>query len=481
MLSDYSSDSAIQRPQAAIIMAAGQGTRMKSRRSKILHEIAGHSLIYHVVRCALDVGMQKIVLVLGYQSEQIKAHIDQYFPDAPITCVIQEQQLGTAHAVLCAQPALLDFQGDLWILSGDVPTLNPSIFQQMQKECAQAQVAVAGMHLEDPKSYGRLLTDEQGLYAIREAKDCQADELLVQDVNAGFYRVDSEILFTALKQCKTDNAQGEYYLTDLVSYARAHEISIAHCIFQAQLAQALEGVNDRIDLALAEKRIQKRLVHQAMRNGVTFLDPQRVYLHTNVIIESDVTIEADVMLLGNTKIAQGVYIEQGSRIQDSTIDTDTRVHAYSHIQEAHIGSKCMIGPFARLRTGTYLAEEVKIGNFVETKKASLGRGSKASHLTYLGDAEIGSKVNIGAGTITCNYDGYQKHQTKIEDYAFIGSNTSMVAPVHIGKGALIAAGSSITQDVSPDALALARASQTEKSQWAARFHQSHTDLKSPKN
>ena len=462
--------------QTAIILAAGQGTRMKSSRSKIIHQVAGLPIIVRVIQTALKAGVDDIILVLGHQAEAIKEVVLEFFPDTPIEFALQAEQLGTAHAVMCAEPHFKSSKEStasnlIWILSGDLPTLDLHTFKRMQNEGGDASLKVAGMRLQDPKAYGRFLTDPEGLYAIREARDCNEDELKIKDVNAGIYLVDSTLLFEGLRTVKTDNAQGEYYLTDLVEYARAQNQEAQAIIFEGKEAFALEGVNDRIDLAKAENRIQERLRREALLNGVTLIDPQRVILHENVQFEGDVVIEPDVMILGNSVIGKDVVIEQGCRIESSVIEHGAHLHAYSHLRLSHVGSDSHVGPFARLREKTRLDSKVKIGNFVETKKTHFHEGAKASHLSYLGDAEIGAKANIGAGTITCNYDGYFKHKTQIGAGAFIGSDTQLVAPVSIGEGAFVAAGSTITQDVDEHALVLSRSPQVQKSNWAQGYHE----------
>lgn len=489
------------RPQAAIIMAAGRGTRMRSQLSKILHPVAGIPIIERVVRVALKAGLHKIVVVLGHQSEEIQSHLQAQFPDQDLCWAIQEEQLGTAHAVQCAEEALNGFTGDLWILSGDVPTLDCATFEALQHTGGSAPLVVAGMRLEEPKSYGRLLSDSQGLFAIREARDCSSQELMVKEVNAGFYRVDCQLLFEGLRSLKSDNAQGEYYLTDLIAYTRTQmELAsaqhwIACHIFEGEKAKALEGVNDRADLAQAEARAQSLLVERFMQEGVTFINPRQVTLHEDLVIAEDTVIEPGVMLLGKTKIAAGCYLESGARLESteigegtrigqgsiliqSRVEANTKILPYCHLQSAHIGTEVNLGPFARLREGTILESGCKIGNFVETKKAHFAPGSKASHLSYLGDVHVGAKANIGAGTITCNYDGYHKYQTQIGAGAFIGSDTQLVAPVSIGEGAFVAAGSTVTRDVSAHALVLTRTEQTERPEWAQRFHQAKCAQKS---
>ena len=458
-------------PSAAIIMAAGKGTRMRSSRSKVLHEVAGLPMIARVISATLAAGITRIVVVIGHQSEAVQTCVQERFPEADIRWALQAEQKGTAHAVMCAEDALSDFKGQVWILSGDVPTLRSDLLLNINQDYVQESLVVTGIRLSDPKAYGRLLKDAQGgLYAIREAKDCNPQELNVNEVNAGLYRVDSKLLFAGLKTIQTNNAQGEYYLTDLVDFAYRQKVNIACPILEGKQAEQLEGVNDRIDLAKAEARAQSHLAQELMRAGVTILKPQSLRLGETVIVEEDVVIEEDVTLIGQSKVGSNVVIERGSWIKNCVIEEGTIIKAYSHLEGAHVGPKAQVGPFARLREGSILEANVKVGNFVETKKTRLAEGAKASHLSYLGDAEIGPKANIGAGTITCNYDGYQKHQTEIGAGAFIGSDSQLVAPVKIGEGAFIAAGTTVCADVPAHALALTRPNTTHKEAWASEFH-----------
>ncbi len=484
--------------QAAIIMAAGKGTRMRSRTNKVLHEVAGVPMIERVTRAALAAGVRRVVVVLGHQSEEVQEHLRRVFVDGEgvnITWALQEEQLGTAHAVQCALPALEGFEGRVWILSGDTPLVHAGLLERLNSSCPRAALAVAGMRLNEPSSYGRLLTDARGLYAIREARDCAPHELAVRDVNAGLYRVEASLLRAGLATLKRENAQGEYYLTDLVSYARAlqgeapeggGELVGCH-VFEGAEVEALEGVNDRVDLARAEASAQRLLALAAMRGGATLLRPETVRLSAHAALGEDSLVEEDVTLVGRVEVGRGARLGRGCRVEDSavgegavvgqgailkgvTLAAGAVVHPYSHLEGAEVGERAEVGPFARLREGTRLSARVKIGNFVETKKASFGEGAKASHLSYLGDAEVGARANVGAGTITCNYDGYRKHKTHIGEGAFIGSDTQLVAPVSVGDGAFVAAGSTVTRDVPADALALSRAPQVEREGWAARFH-----------
>ena len=465
------------RLQAAVMMAAGKGTRMRSKVSKVLHRVAGETVIARAVSAALQAGISSIVVVIGHQAEDVKSALTSRFPEADLRWAIQEEQRGTAHAVMCAEEALGAFKGDVWILSGDVPTLSKELLEALNSAHSNADLIVTGMRLDEPKSYGRLLRDDQGLYAIREARDCTPEQLKINEVNAGLYRVDAGLLFAGLKTIKTDNAQGEYYLTDLVGYAKSIEAHIACPILEGEDAEQLEGVNDRLDLARAEARAQRKLAEEAMRTGVSLLRPESIHLEEGVTFGEDILIEEGVSLMGETHIADDVLIERGCYIRDCVIEAGARIKAYSHLEGAHVGEHAEVGPFARLREGALLKTKVKVGNFVEIKNTMLEEGAKASHLSYLGDAHIGSRANIGAGTITCNYDGYRKHRTEIGANAFIGSDTQLVAPVTVGEGAFVAAGTTVTQDVPPHALSLTRAETTHREGWAAHFHAREVERK----
>ena len=456
-----------RRKKAVIIMAAGQGTRMKSKTSKLLHCVAGKALIYYPIELATELGAEKIVLVLGHQRTAIEAYARAAFPEAPIECVVQEQQLGTAHAVLCAQEALKGFEGDVVILSGDVPCLRSELLAELDTLKSHTKVGLITMRLSGPNRYGRLLRDSnQQALAIVEFADCSDTEKTIEELNSGIYQVDSGFLFTQLANVGSDNAQGEFYLTDLIALAVKDSSPAAVLCLDLERSLWAVGVNNRVDLSTAEAQVQTRLRTQHMLGGVTMLTPDRVYLETLVEIGVETVLAPDVTLKGATRIGQHCSIGQGSIIIDSVIEDNTIIKPYSHIENAHVGEACVVGPFARLREGTELESAVKIGNFVETKKAHFGAGAKASHLSYLGDAEIGAEANIGAGTITCNYDGYKKSKTVIGARAFIGSDTQLVAPVTVGPGAIVGAGTTVTGDVPEDALAVSRIQQTHVANWA---------------
>jgi bifunctional UDP-N-acetylglucosamine pyrophosphorylase/glucosamine-1-phosphate N-acetyltransferase len=456
---------------ACVIMAAGKGTRMKSNVSKLLHQVAGKAIIDYTIDLAIEMKLDKIVLVLGHQREEIQAHLQHQYPDLSFDFAYQHEQLGTAHAVSCAEPFLKDFDGNVWILSGDVPALTSEILKSFEASLdPKTIVAVAGMYLEDPKSYGRLLFDDQNqLYAIREAKDCTAEQSLTKTVNAGLYRADAKVLFEALRSFDRKNAQGEYYLTDLVEYASQRKIPTQAWVCKGEWAASLEGVNDRYDLWLAQQRITSRINKKAMLSGVTLAQPDQTYIEASVKFGQDIKIESSVSLIGHCQIGSHVLIEQGCRLEDTIVEDGAVVHAYTVAVKSKIGAKSQIGPFARLREGTVLEENVKIGNFVETKKVHMQKGAKASHLSYLGDAKIGTGTNIGAGVITCNYDGFDKFHTEIGNDVFVGSDCQLVAPVKIADGAIIAAGTTVTKEVPANALTLSRSPQLNKEEWAIQF------------
>lgn len=456
------------RSKAAVVMAAGMGTRMKSSLAKVLHPVAGRPMIHYPVRSALELGAERVVLILGHQREEVEAYLAEAFPGAPIATALQAEQLGTAHAVLCAREALADFDGDVFILSGDVPTFPTALIRRLDEVAGDATVGFVSMVLDDPKAYGRVVRTDGRATAIVEARDADAETLAINEVNAGIYRADARFLFETLSGVGSDNAQGEYYLTDLVEAAAESGRGVEVMALRGAEAESANGVNDRVDLASAEARMQRTLREDLMRAGVTLIDPTRVTLHDGVEVGNDTVIEPGVTLLAGARIGSGCVLEQGVRLADTTVGDGTRILAYSIAERADIGANCSIGPFARLREGTALDAGVKIGNFVETKKTHMGEGAKASHLSYLGDAEIGPGANVGAGTITCNYDGKHKHRTEIGAGAFIGSDTQLVAPVKVGDGAYVGAGTTVTGDVPADSLALSRAPQKTIEGWAAR-------------
>lgn len=455
-----------RKAHAAVVLAAGKGTRMKSTLSKVLHEANGRPLAWYPIRRALDLGCAPIAVVVGHQGDEVRERLESLFPGAPLRFVVQEEQLGTGHAVRCAKEALRDHRGRVLILYGDVPLLTAPTLDRLMAAGRQRTLAFLSMKPADPTGYGRVIRDDSGsVRAIVEQKDGTPEELAVGECNAGLYDVDSDFLWRELDLVKSDNAQGEIYLTDLVGAAWA----------KGEAAEAVtapvdevSGVNDKAELAAAAKELRRRLALAHMRAGVGMVDPDTVYIDDDVTIAPDVILEPNVRLGRGTTVGAGATIGQGSVILGSRVGEGVTVKPYSVFEDAVVGDRAIVGPFARLRPGTELAPEVHIGNFVETKKTKMGRGSKANHLTYLGDAVIGERCNVGAGTITCNYDGVNKLVTELGDGVFIGSDTQLVAPVRVGDGAYVGAGTTVTGDVPAGALAISRAPQVVKEGWTER-------------
>jgi bifunctional UDP-N-acetylglucosamine pyrophosphorylase/glucosamine-1-phosphate N-acetyltransferase len=438
----------ISRPFAAVILAAGQGTRMKSAVPKVLHPVASMPMIEHVLAALRPLEPARMILVvapgMAAQMPEMRG----------VTYVVQPEPRGTGDAVAAAQTALADFAGDVLVLYGDTPLVTASTLETLLTARDTADVVVAGMRLADPAGYGRLIAAPDGtLEAIVEARDCDAAERAINFLNGGPMVVAAERLFALLGAVDRNNAQNEYYLPSIVAIARQRGLV---CRAVEVPADDMAGVNDRADLAHVEALMQQRLRLAAMRSGVTMLAPETVFLAADTRIGPDSSIGPHVLF------GPGV-----------TIGRNVEILGFSHIAGATVGDGARIGPFARLRPGAELAEDVHVGNFVEVKNTRLGRGVKANHLAYLGDATVGTGTNIGAGTITCNYDGVDKHRTEIGADVFIGTNSSLVAPVRIADGAIVAAGSTITEDVPADALALGRARQATKPGGAAAWRKQH--------
>ncbi|MDQ0393032.1 bifunctional UDP-N-acetylglucosamine diphosphorylase/glucosamine-1-phosphate N-acetyltransferase GlmU [Labrys monachus] len=435
------------RPTLAVILAAGEGTRMKSARPKVLHEIAGRSMLGHVLASVTEAGIDEIAVVIGPGREDVAIAARKAAPG----CLVftQAERRGTGHAVLAAREALVDGK-DIIVLYADTPLVQPDSIRRL-KEALQrgADVAVLGFHAADPTGYGRLVVEDGALTAIVEEKDASPAQKAVDFCNGGLMALRGEEGLSILDTIGNDNAPGEFYLTEAVVIARDRGLrAVAETIDEEEV----HGVNDRAQLAAAEAIMQGRLRRAAMKAGVTLIAPETVFLSHDTRIGSDVVVEP------NCWFGPGVAIEAGAVI-----------HGFSHIEGATIAAGASVGPFARLRPGTELGEDVKVGNFVEVKAALVERGAKISHLSYIGDARVGAEANIGAGTITCNYDGFLKHVTTIGAGVFVGSNSALVAPVTIGDNANIGAGSVITRDVAPDALAIARGRQTEVAGWAKAY------------
>jgi bifunctional UDP-N-acetylglucosamine pyrophosphorylase/glucosamine-1-phosphate N-acetyltransferase len=439
----------MSRPLLSVILAAGKGTRMRSDLPKVLHRIAGRSMLGHVLALARSVGDSKLAVVVGPGMENVRHEALAGAPDA--TVVVQENQLGTADAVLAARDAIASHNGDLVVLFADTPLIQPETVQKLIGELDKgAQLAVLGFEARDPGSYGRLITGADGtLSAIREAKDASPAELAIRLCNSGVMAFRLEAPLDVLGKIGNANAKGEFYLTDAVEIVRSSGGRAAIVVCEED---EVLGVNARTELAQAEAIWQRRARARAMADGVTMIAPDTVWL------SFDTTLGRDVILEPNVFFGPGVTVDQGAEIK-----------ANSHIEGARIGAGARIGPFARLRPGADLGRNVHIGNFVEVKNVVLGDEAKANHLSYLGDGSVGAKANIGAGTIFCNYDGFFKHKTEIGEGAFVGSNSALVAPLKIGAGAYIGSGSVITKDVAPGALALERSEQDERPGWAEKF------------
>jgi bifunctional UDP-N-acetylglucosamine pyrophosphorylase/glucosamine-1-phosphate N-acetyltransferase len=450
-----------------IILAAGLGTRMKSATIKILHRAAGRPIIDYVLDLAADLSPNPPVMVVGHQRDAVQKAVG-----ARARFAVQEQQHGTGHAVLQAaselEPAGVANKRML-ILSGDVPLTRPETLQRLlgEHERSGNALTLLTMKLPEPGMYGRILRDADGTVTrIVEAKDASDDEKRIDEVNAGIYVFDGAHLFDNLRNLSPDNAQKEYYLTDLLKVIRdgGHRVG---AVIADDPVEAL-GVNSRADLAQVENEIQRRVVAKLMADGVTFRNPSTVVIDSTVTIGADTVIYPFVTIEGTTRIGQDCVVEPGVHLINVTVGNNVHLKTGTVAEDAIIEDEASVGPYAHLRPGTQLGRHVKVGNFVETKKAVFGEGAKASHLSYIGDAEIGADVNIGAGTITCNYDGKNKNKTIIEDGAFIGSDSQLVAPIRIGRGAYVGAGSTITKDVPADALALSRTPQRVIEGWARR-------------
>jgi bifunctional UDP-N-acetylglucosamine pyrophosphorylase / glucosamine-1-phosphate N-acetyltransferase len=457
-----------RREVLALVLAAGLGKRMQSKWSKLLHPLAGRPMVRHVVEATKGAGVARAVVVVGNQADEVRRAIGDH--DKRIAFAFQKEQLGTGHAVLCAERQLQGHEGDVLILNGDLPALRPETLKALVAfhRAHRAPLTLLTTVLTDPRGYGRVIRNYGGDVArIVEEADATPEERATQEINCGIYCADSAALFRPLRRATRDNAQGEIYLTDLVAILR-HEGQPVAAYRHADTIEVL-GVNDRRELAAAARSLYVRKAETLMTEGVTIIDPASTYIDAEVTIGRDAVIEPCVMIQGDSRIGSDVRIGLGSRLVDTVVGDGSEILPYCVITQARLARGCRVGPFAHLRPETTLDEGARVGNFVETKKTRLGRGSKANHLSYLGDAEIGRDVNIGAGTITCNYDGVDKHRTVIEDEVFVGSDSTLVAPVRLRRGSFVGAGSTITKDVPTQALALSRARQENKEGWVRRF------------
>lgn len=442
-----------------IILAAGQGTRMKSDLPKVLQPLAGRPLLAHVLGRALGLGAHATHVVYGHGGDAVPAA----FPDADVNWVLQSERLGTGHAVAQAMPGI---PGDatVLVLYGDVPLIEAATLKPLVDKARTGRLAVLGVRLDDPAGYGRLVRDAAGrVVRIVEEKDATDSELSVREVNTGILAAPAEKLRGWLSGLSSENAQGEYYLTDVVAMAVADGVTV-EAMLAPTVAEVL-GINDREQLAALETTLRRRVTSALMARGVTLVDPARVDVRGRIDCGRDVHIDINAIFEGVVELGDRVSIGPNALIRNSRLGAGCKVLANTIIEDADIGPDCELGPFARLRPGTELARGVKVGNFVEVKNSRLGEGSKVNHLSYVGDAEIGTRVNVGAGTITCNYDGANKHRTVIGDDAFIGSNTALVAPVEIGAGATIGAGSTVSKDAPAGELTVARGKQATVRGW----------------
>ncbi|OIS63655.1 bifunctional N-acetylglucosamine-1-phosphate uridyltransferase/glucosamine-1-phosphate acetyltransferase [Bacillus subtilis] len=449
----------------AVVLAAGQGTRMKSKLYKVLHPVCGKPMVEHVVDEALKLSLSKLVTIVGHGAEEVKKQLGDKSEYA-----LQAEQLGTAHAVKQAQPFLADEKGVTIVICGDTPLLTAETMEEMLKEHTQreAKATILTAIAEDPTGYGRIIRSQNGaVQKIVEHKDASEEERLVTEINTGTYCFDNEALFRAIDQVSNDNAQGEYYLPDVIEILKNKGETVA--AYQTGNFQETLGVNDRVALSQAEQFMKERINKRHMQNGVTLIDPMNTYISPDAVIGSDTVIYPGTVIKGEVQIGEDTIIGPHTEIMNSSIGSRT-VIKQSVVNHSKVGNDVNIGPFAHIRPDSVIGNEVKIGNFVEIKKTQFGDRSKASHLSYVGDAEVGTDVNLGCGSITVNYDGKNKYLTKIEDGAFIGCNSNLVAPVTVGEGAYVAAGSTVTEDVPGKALAIARARQVNKDDYVKNIH-----------
>ena len=443
---------------SVVILAAGKGTRMYSDLPKVLHQLAGKAMVQHVIDAARQVGARHVHLVYGHGGELLKKTLH----DEALNWVLQAEQLGTGHAMQQAAPQFADDE-DILMLYGDVPLIGVETLQRLCAAKPQGGIGLLTVSLDDPTGYGRITREGGKVSGIVEHKDASDEQRLIKEINTGILVANGADLKRWLAKLNNDNAQGEYYITDIIgmAYQEGRDIVAVH---PARLSE-VEGVNNRLQLARLERVYQSEQAEKLLLAGMMLRDPARFDLRGTLAHGRDVEIDVNVVIEGDVKLGHRVKIGAGCVIKNSVIGDDCEISPYTVVEEARLEAACTIGPFARLRPGAELAEGAHVGNFVEMKKARLGKGSKAGHLTYLGDAEIGANVNIGAGTITCNYDGANKHKTVIGDDVFVGSDTQLVAPVSVARGATIGAGTTVTRDIAEDELVISRVKQTHIQGW----------------
>lgn len=448
----------------AIILAAGKGTRMKSKLYKVLHPVCGKPMVEHIMNRVTETKPNEIITIVGHGAELVKNQLGERSQYA-----LQAEQLGTGHAVLQAEPFLKGKKGTTLVISGDTPlltseTLN-NLFEYHQGKNASATILTA--KADDPTGYGRVVRDHVGIVEkIVEQKDATLEEARIQEINTGTYCFDNELLFDALSQLDTDNAQGEYYLTDIIEILKKDGKNVAAYLTE-DFDESL-GVNDRVALAKANELMRARINHQHMVNGVSFIDPKATYIDDGVVIGAETVIEPGVYLKGNTVIGENCLITANSQITDSIVEDDVVVKT-SVVEESILRKGSDVGPYAHLRPKADIGEKAHVGNFVEVKKATIGEGTKVGHLTYVGDAILGKDINVGCGVVFVNYDGKNKHQTTVGDHSFVGSSVNLIGPVNVAPNSLIAAGSTITKDIPEGAMGIARARQENKADFAKKF------------
>jgi bifunctional UDP-N-acetylglucosamine pyrophosphorylase / glucosamine-1-phosphate N-acetyltransferase len=447
-----------------VILAAGQGTRMKSNLPKVLHPISGRPMIERVLDTANTVAPATVTVIVGHKADVVRDRLGT----TNVHFALQEPQLGTAHALQQAEPLLADRSGALVLLSGDVPLLSPNTLQRLLEthRGSGAAATVVTATVDRPYGYGRIVRTRGRIARIVEERDASPTQRQIKEINSGIYAFDLAPLFDSLRSIAAQNAQGEFYLTDLIAIYRRRKLPVE--TFLVENAQEIRGINSRSELAEVSRLVRQKKNEELMAAGVTLIDPATTYVDPEAEVAADTVLHPGVVIEGRTRIGSACEIQAYVRISDSEIGDRVTINSYCLISGAQVATGAALGPFAHLRPGTVVGEDAKIGNFVELKNTSLGPRSKANHLSYLGDATIGADVNVGAGTITCNYDGANKHRTVIEDGAFIGSDSQLVAPVTVGKGAYVGAGSSIIADVPAGALGIARGRQNNIEGWVER-------------
>jgi len=441
-----------------IILAAGQGKRMKSRLPKVLHQLAGRPLLEHLLDRVQEISASNVHIVIGHGGDQIR----KTFSEKAVNWVTQDQQLGTGHAVAQAMPDVAD-ETIVLVLYADVPLTSAAILTQLVTTAQQGALALLTVEMENPQGYGRIIRDSGQVCAIVEEKDATAEERLVTEVNTGILAAPAQHLKRWLPALSAENAQGEYYLTDIIAMAVGDGVEVV--TRSSPTTQEVQGVNSRQQLAELERWYQRQQAVALMESGVTLADPSRLDVRGSVKCGQDVFIDINVIIEGEVQLGDGVQIGPNVLLRNSKIADGVYIGANSIIDETVIAENCQVGPFARLRPGTELAKDAKIGNFVETKKSLIGEGSKVNHLSYVGDSILGRDVNVGAGTITCNYDGANKHLTELGDGVFVGSNTALVAPIKVGKGVTIGAGSTVSRDIEADSLIVVRGKPRTLAGW----------------